>query len=98
MIALDAMLSKMLNLGLNPLFMNYSINSLKFPMTVLSFVFGIGFERIAFELKSYITNIVTILSSDFTRNLPVHSISPYQGPLFTSPAKGGSTVIVLQNN
>ena len=55
-IAFDAMLSKMLNLGLNPLFLRYSIFSLNTSIIVSSFVFAIGSTRIEFELQSYIFN------------------------------------------
>ena len=44
------MLSKMLNLGLNPLFLRYSNFSLNTLIIVSSFVFAIGPARIAFEL------------------------------------------------
>ena len=50
------MLSKMLNLGLNPRFLRYSNFSLNTSIIVSSFVFAIGSARIEFELQSYIFN------------------------------------------
>merc|ERR1712115_669304 len=84
------MLSRMLNLGLNPHFLRYSSFSLNPFIIVSSFVFAIGSARIEFELQSYMMNIVPIPSSDFTGNLPVQSM--YVVPSF------GLMVIVAQNN
>ena len=82
MMAFDAMLSRILKRGLNPLLVRWLIFSLNTLIIVSSFVFGIASAKILFELQSYMMNIVTISSIDLTGNLPVQSI--YVVPSFVS--------------